>query len=261
MDDVRRRSRGAELEEVLELLGGHRISAPALGQVEVEGVDVAGRDALHDGPEARQPERARRQVDHRARAVRAEGPLVEVAHERLRRGAARAGGPLDAGDSADERAHLGVAGLSLRRDLGQQDVLRVADEGLVGRGPTPRVAVGVELRRLPRGEDVELRVPVQVEQAGQDDTVGLEHGDVGRFALGDAVDHAVGDGDVAARPRPVGRDDGAVQRERRRWERPGATGRFGQLLGDAAVVRLANGVPPVGVTVPATCGLPSARRR
>ena len=46
VDDVRRRGRAAEVEEAAELLGAALVvSAPALGQVQVEGVDVAGGDA------------------------------------------------------------------------------------------------------------------------------------------------------------------------------------------------------------------------
>ena len=236
MDDVRHRRGRAEVEEALELLGAHRISAPALRQVQVEGVDVVGRDPLHHGLEARQPEGPGRQVDHRPRPVRTEGPLVDVAHEWLRRRAARTGGTLDAGDAADQRAHLGVARLGLGRHLRQQHVLWVTDQRLVGLRAPPRVAVRIELRRLPRGEDVELRVPVQVEKPGQDDPVGLEHPHVGRLALGDARDLAARHRDVAAAPGAVRRDHRAVQRERRGRQRTAPSRGRRQLLGDAAGV-------------------------
>jgi hypothetical protein len=175
----------------------------SLGQVQVEGVDLAVVDILNDLCEAGGVAGARRgQVDHCAGAVLPEDEQIHVPDESLARGAGAGGaGPLDGGDAADQGADLGVPQLRARRELADQDVLGVADELVVDLAVPPPVAVREQGRWLPGGEDVELRMSVQVDQPGQDDPAGVQHVHPGRSVLLDGGDLLSVDHDVPRRPR------------------------------------------------------------
>ena len=147
--------------------------------------------------------------------MRAEDPLVDVAHQRLvliARGLPA--GALDRGHAPDERPDLRVAELGLGRHRLQQPVLRLAHELLVEVAAAPGVAVGELPRRLPGGEHVELRVAVQVDQPGQDHAVGLGDGNPVGLRLRDGLDRAPpADHDVGVLDRPLGGQHAAPERE------------------------------------------------
>ena len=192
----------------------------------------------------------RREVDHGASPVLPEDVQVDVAHERLPatgRGAAGARA-LNRRGPSHQGADLGVAELGLRRHLGEQGVLRVADELVVDVARAPLVAVREQPRRLPGREHVELRVPVQVDQPGEDHAAGLEHPHSRGSGLLHRRHRPAVDDHVPVVPRGVGGDHGPPQGERRRRGGcrpravvpvPGATtrGRRGDRLVDALGVR------------------------
>ena len=182
-----------------ELLLRPFVVAHALGEVQVVGVHLPGGDGVEDLLHLRTAPRgqARRQVDRCAGAVLAEDHPVHVAHHGLARALRRPAGSLDRGHSPDQRPDLGVPQLGALGQLRDQCVLRVADELLVGLAAPPGVAVHVGLRRLPRCEHVELRVPVQVQHSRHDHAVGLDRPHASWLALRDGGDRAFLDADPA----------------------------------------------------------------
>jgi hypothetical protein len=161
------------------------------------------------------------QVDHGAGPVLAEDAQVDVSDQGLLGAAGAAAGALDGGDPADQRADLGIPQLLITKPGIQQPVLGVADQRLVDRAAAPQVAVGEQPWWLPGREDVELRVAVQVQQAGQDHPVSrMNSHALGLLGL-DGLDLVAGaDHYKAVLHRAGGGEHAALQRDRLHRRRP-----------------------------------------
>ena len=145
-----------------------------------------------------------------------EDPPVDVPDERFLDGLELPVRALDRGRAGDEGTRFRVAAegpLERRRLL--EDGEGLLDDLVVLARRAPAAAVLVQPRRLPGGEDVVLGMAVQVDQAGQDDAVGLDPGDAGTRRRGpDPRDRVAGDLDPAVLDHPVGRQDGPLEGER-----------------------------------------------
>ena len=197
VDDHGRGRQEVGVDEVPELVTRRRVGA--LGEVDVDGVDLAGVDPRPEGRTVggRRPV----EVDDRSGAVRAEDPAVDVPDEGLLDGRELAVRALDRGRSRHEGPRLRVAA---QRPLEGRVLLhlrqRLLDDRVVLLRRPPAAPVRVQLRRLPRREHVVLGVAVEVDEAGQDDAVGVEAPDPGRGRRGPDPGH-----DARRRCRPTRR--------------------------------------------------------
>jgi hypothetical protein len=160
-----------------------------------------------------------REIDDRARLVLAEDAQIDVAHERLVLVRVLAARALDRRGTAHERTGLGVASHRLQQRgttllLLRQQLPGLAHDRLVFLAAPPGVAVCVAARRLPRGEDVVLRMAVQVDQPGHDHALGVDRPHPLGSTLADRGDIRALDDHVPIVDAIPGSEDNAAERER-----------------------------------------------
>src|SRR5262245_52499859 len=108
-----------------------------------------------------------------------------MAHDWLTLRAVLAIVALDGRRSADESTNFTVPGnepidSSVLPVVGRF-IERVLNDGFVFVAVLPYVAVRVEVRWLPSGNDVPVRMPVEVDQSGQDHAIGVQDLHSSRF--------------------------------------------------------------------------------